>query len=305
MIELPQPTVVVCHDSGAANLILEEMRDNPDHTWRAVFEGPAERLWMAAGSPGGRLWKLENAIVNGESVLSGTGWASNLEHEARQLARAAGLPSVAVIDHWVNYAARFEREGQVVLPDEIWVVDEYAFRLAVESFPTITVRERANLYLKREIAAVRAIGAPRAGRVLFLGEPVRFTWPGQTQPSEMEALDYLVSHLDLLGLQGQPQLRLRPHPSEPPDKYDEWIARFPYLDIALERSGSLSRAIAEAEWVAGCETAAMVVALAAGRRAVSTLPPAAPRCRLPHENLIHLRDMVKLRSKPASSKPAK
>jgi hypothetical protein len=293
MIDLPQPTVVVCHDAGAANLILEEMRATPaEHAWRAVFEGPSVRLWAAAGSPGSRLWDLEEAIESGATVLSGTGWASNLEHEARKRAREARLPSIAVVDHWVNYTSRFEREGQVILPDEIWVVDEYASRLAWEAFPSVTVRVRANLYLHRQVAAVRSMGPSRTGRVLFLSEPVRYAWPGLAQPGELEALDYLVSHLDLLGLQGPPQLRLRPHPSDPPGKYDEWIARNPNLDLELDCSGSLSQAIAEAEWVAGCETAALAVALAADRRVVSTLPPNAPRCRLPHTNLLHLRHMV-------------
>jgi hypothetical protein len=302
MIELAQPTVVVCHDAGAANLILAEICDNPDHAWHAVFEGPAARLWREAGAPGRQLWTLEHAIATGASVLSGTGWASNLEHEARQRAQEVGLPSTAVIDHWVNYAARFEREGQVILPDEIWVYDEYAGRLATEAFPAVTIRERTNLYLQREVAAVRSKGSPRAGRVLFVSEPVRFTWPGLAQLGEMEALDYLMSNLNLLGLHGPLQLRLRLHPSESPDKYDEWIACHPHLDLALDRSGSLSQAIAEAEWVAGCETTAMVLALAADRRTVSTLPPAAPRCRLPQRNLHHLRDMVDLDSKPDSSK---
>jgi hypothetical protein len=298
MIELPQPTVAVCHDAGAANLILEEMRDAPYHAWRAVFAGPAARLWEAAGSPGCRLWTLEEAIVSGACVLSGTGWASNLEHEARQLARKAGLPSIAVIDHWVNYAERFEREGQVILPDEIWVVDEYAAKLAAQTFPKVTVRLRANLYLQREAAAVKSLGPQHAGRVLFLSEPVRYSWPGLDQPGEMEALDYLVSHLHLLGLSGPPQLRLRPHPSDAPTKYNEWIARHTDMDLELDHSDSLAQAIGEAEWVAGCETAAMVVALAAGRRAVSTLPPLAPRCRLPQSTLLHLRDMEKDSSKP-------
>lgn len=302
MPDLVEPTVVVCHDAGAANILLEEMRADGSHAWLPVFEGPAARLWEAAGAPGGRLWPLEEALVAGRSVLTGTGWASDLEHEARRRARAQGLPTAAVVDHWVNYAARFERNGETVLPDAIWVTDEYAFALASAAFPGLPVRLRPNLYLQRQAEAVTSCGKPLPGRVLFLLEPIRFSWPGLTQPGEIEALDYLLQKVPCLALSAPLQLRLRPHPSDPPGKYREWLARHPVLDVALQSEASLPQAIAQAEWVAGCETAALVVALAAGRKVVSTLPPAAPRCRLPHAGVLHLRDMADTR--PTAGDPA-
>jgi hypothetical protein len=292
MPELAAPTAVVCHDAGAANLILEEMGALPGHRWLPVFEGPAARLWHAAGRPGERLWALEEAIVAAGTVLTGTGWASELEHVARRLAREHRKPSIAVIDHWVNYEVRFERGGEKVLPDEIWVADEYALALAKGLFPGTTLQQRPNLYLQRQAQAVRIHGQFEPGRVLFLSEPVRFSWRGLAQPGELEALDYLVEHVELLGLSGPLRLRLRPHPSDAAGKYEAWLARHGEIDASLDEHEELSAAIAAAEWVAGCETAALVVALAAGRRALSVLPPAAPRCRLPHTGLLHMKDLA-------------
>jgi hypothetical protein len=292
MIELPEPTTVVCHDAGATNIILAEMHHAPNHAWRPVFEGPALRLWKETGSPGIRLWTLQEAMAGTACVLSGTGWATKLEHEARRRAEEAGLTSVAVIDHWVNYNSRFERDGKVILPDEIWVFDQYAALLAAKAFPSVLVRMRTNRYLQHEVTKIKALGPHRAGRVLFLSEPVRAAWPGMTQLGELEALDYLLSYIELLGLRGPLQLRLRPHPSDPPGKYEQSIARYTNFDLAIDRCTSLSQAIAEAELVAGCESSALVVALQAGKRTISTLPPNAPRCRLPQRQLLHLSDIV-------------
>lgn len=289
--ELMDPVAVVCHDAGAANIILEEVRFRPSARWLPVFDGPAKRLWEAAGRPGGRLYGMEEALRAARSVLSGTGWASNLEHEARRGARLAGLHSVAVVDHWVNYAARFQRDGLEVLPDEIWVTDEYALRIASDTFPGLPVQLRTNHYLRAQADAVAAHGPPVPGRVLFLSEPIRFSWPGLVKPGELDALDYLVRNLDVLRLSAPADLRLRPHPSDAPGKYDAWLADCSEVNAALDVDRPLAHAIAEAEWVAGCETAALVIAMAAGRKALSTLPPAAPRCRLPHAELMHLRDM--------------
>jgi flagellin len=50
------------------------------------------------------------------------------------------------------------------------------------------------------------------------------------------------------------------------------------------------QAIANAKWVVGAETFAMVVADAAGRSTYSSLPPWAHRCSLPQTAIKHLRD---------------
>ncbi len=59
-------------------------------------------------------------------MLCGTSWQSDLEWRATELARRSGKRCVAYLDHWVNYRERFEREGELRLPDAIWVADLYA-----------------------------------------------------------------------------------------------------------------------------------------------------------------------------------
>jgi hypothetical protein len=88
------------------------------------------------------------------------------------------------------------------------------------------------------------------------------------------------------------KIRLRPHPSDPLGKYDDWPLRYPKLDLSVEESGALAEQIAWADWVVGCETFALVIALQAGRIAVSALPPWAPHCRLPQRELVHLRNLL-------------
>ena len=290
---LPQPVAVVCHDAGGANLILAEMTAFPHVQILPVMQGPAGNLWHASSRRATPILPLENALAQAASLLTGTSWASDVEHLARQLARQTGLPGVAVLDHWVNYASRFERDGQTVLPDELWVTDSYAFELASSVFPDTTVRQMSNRYLQHQVSEIAGYGPPRSkNRVLYVLEPLRFTWPGCTQAGEFEALDYFVANLGKLINPLTAQIRLRPHPSDVPGKYDAWLLANAHLNIALDPSNSLAKAISETQWVAGCESMALVVALAAGRKTMATLPPAAPACRLPHDGLIHLRHLA-------------
>ncbi|WP_421956085.1 hypothetical protein [Polaromonas sp.] len=285
MIGLPSPLAVVCHDAGAANLILAWLATEALPEIRAVMQGPAAALWQAAQLPRPSFATPEQALKGAAALLSGTGWASDLEHQARRLARERGLRSIAVIDHWVNYPARFERHGEVILPDEFWVTDEDALAEARRCFPGHKIVRQPNTYLDTLVSTIGPAGSDH--ELLYVLEPARSDW-GRLVPGEFQALDYFVQNRHRLPLHPGTRVRLRPHPSDPPGKYEDWLRRHP-PKFTLDTSTSLSAALARAQWVVGCESFALVVALAAGRRVVCTLPPWAPACRLPHAGLLHLK----------------
>lgn len=293
-IDLPTPLAVVCHDAGAANLIIAWLTDYAGQP-RACMEGPARILWENA-FPETRNLPLEEALNNAASLLSGTGWASDLEHEARRLARTMGIRNIAVLDHWTNYRERFVRDGELILPNELWVADADAETEARRCFPGLPVWRQPNLYLEKLVHEVAAYEPTPARRdphnILYLLEPVRQDWERNDEPGEFQALAFFLDSLPSLGIKENVKIRLRPHPSDPRGKYDDWLLRYPKLDLAVEEGGALAEQIAGADWVVGCETFALVIALQAGRIALSVLPPWAPRCRLPQQNLLHLRDLV-------------
>lgn len=289
--DLPPQTAVVCHDAGAANIILAWLARQGSAVGRAVMEGPAAKLWSDA-FPGAPTLSLEEAVSGAELVLSGTGWASDLEHGARMLARSRGIRSAAVIDHWSNYLPRFERHGTVLLPDEIWVTDDYAFNIASRTFPDTQSVQWPNLYLEAQISSIGpspSIGATTD--ILYVLEPARSDW-GREMPGEFQALDFFMQSLPALGIGSDRRIRLRPHPSDPPGKYDDWINRNRMHGAVLDTADSLSDAMRTAHWVVGCQSFALVIALGARRRVVCTLPPWAPDCLLPHAGLIHLKRLV-------------
>jgi len=291
-------TSVVCHDAGATNLIFSWLKSWHDddllftHEFKLFISGPAEKIWQQNPLPLSRFQiskSLEAAIIGSHCVLTGTGWASDLEHQARQKAQALGIPSIAVIDHWVNYAMRFERDGVVVLPAQIWVADAEAARLANAQFEGVPVIELPNVYLQEMVQHIPAVPVG-CRNLLFVLEPVRNDW-GRGVQGEFQALDFFVQHLAQVVGQGPVQITLRPHPSDPADKYTAWMQAQECLNIQLDQQMDLNQAIAQARWVVGVESFALVVAAAAGRETFSALPPWAHRCRLPIQGLVHLQDL--------------
>lgn len=286
MLDLATPIAVVCHDAGATNLILGWLKAVGGTAVRAFMQGPAAALWRATFPELPLCGSLEESLDGAQSLLSGTGWASAVEHQARQIAHARGLYSVAVLDHWVNYALRFERDGQVQWPNEVWVADADALVLARRALPGMLVRQLDNLYLA---AQVRNIGpAPGDGTVLVVLEPVRNTW-GMDREGEFQALDYLFEHLGRLWPAGVAKVMLRPHPSESPDKYRAWLAHLPL--VRMDTSADVGAAISRADVVVGVESFALTIALAAGRPVFSSLPPWAPALRLPHAGIQQIRHL--------------
>lgn len=278
MTDLPRPVAVVAHDAGAANLILAWLAASafPPDEVRPVMAGPAAALWAARFPEGPAPVTLEAALDEANALLSGSGWASDLEHEARRLARARGIPSVAVIDHWVNYRMRFQRHGEEILPDRLWVTDDYALAEAARTVAEVPAELKPNLYLQEQVKAAGPV--PIDGDVLFVLEPARSDW-GRHEAGEFQALDWFWRRRARAAPATTP-VRLRPHPSDPPGKYDDWIAAHP--GVRLDTSADLAAALRGAAIVVGLQSAALVIALASGRKAVTALPPWAPPCALPH-----------------------
>lgn len=285
--DCPFPTAVVCHDAGAANIIIAGLLETGRNDWRAYMQGPAERLWKAAYPEIAPCAALDSTLAGAALLITGTGWGSDIEHKARKLARFRGVRSVAVIDHWVNYAERFVRHGETVWPDEFWVTDDYAMDIAKHIFPSQAIFKVPNFYVDTQLRAIAPVEGAVTPELLYVLEPIRSDW-GRGIPGELQALDYFVSCLPELGLPPTTVICLRPHPSDFPGKYDDWIARHPNMNIQLDESISVTQSLGRASWVAGCESFALVLALMAGRKVYCTLPPWAPACRLPHGGLIHI-----------------
>jgi hypothetical protein len=300
--------VAVCaHDAGAASHMAAWLAPLQPKL-RLCLAGPAELLFRARlGAAAGSFPTLEKALDGAHVLISGTGWQTDLEHRARLLAHQRGIPSVAVLDHWVNYRERFQREGEEQLPDALWVADAEAAALATDLYPNVPVMQLPNHWLESLCSSVQELRSktddqPRrpARRLLYLLEPIRVPWSqgpgGASEAGEIQGLRYWLQQLPHLIEQGwvAPQheleaLALRSHPSEPAGKYDALIAEAASSwPIQVDRAPALAEALAWADAAFGCETQALVAAVACNLPAFSTVPLWAPPCRLPQATLHHL-----------------
>ena len=284
-LALPTGCAIVCHDAGAANIILSWAKAKPDTARRFYVSGPAARIFENSALDATPCSSIEEVLEGASMLLSGTGWSSSVEHNARRLARSRELRTVAVIDHWVNFRTRFERDGQTVLPNEFWVTDTQAFDRAQAEFPEALIVLQPNLYVDEVLRDVSRVTAPEHTEILFILEPLR----GDIYTNELQVLDYFLSALHKLSVPQGTRIMLRPHPSEPDGKYDAWIQAHSHLDVKCESPHEpLATAIGRATIVVGCHSFALVLALKAGKRVICALPPWSQPCALPFSEIEYL-----------------
>jgi hypothetical protein len=284
--------LVACHDAGGAEIVSAWLRRNRgEHDATLLLDGPARAIFAAKLPHAPRTDEL-GGIECFDLVLCGSSGAADLERRAVRAAREAGVRSVVWLDHWTNYAARFD-----ALPDEVWVTDEHAARLAAETLAGADIHVMGNPYLEDAAAEIRALTGPRdpAGeRVLYVSEPTSAAAAvatGDPRGWGYDEHEALAGYLEHLARAADPPaaVRLRSHPAEPTGKYDAELAAFAgRLALGLSPGGTLAEDCAWADTVAGCETMAMAVALTAGRRVVCVIPPGGRPPALPFEGIERL-----------------
>ena len=290
---------VVSNDAGGAEILSSFLLQNPQ-PYCLVLDGPAVNIFSRKLGGGCKTISLASAINMCSWVLCGTSWQSNLEKHAIIEGKAAGKRVIAFLDHWSNYSERFFLDGKAFLPDEIWVGDLDAHILAQEVFPTIKVALKANPYFKDLCEELNKayISSNFSGQssILYVCEPIRehallsFGNERYWGYTEEEALRFFLDNIDSLSLTID-DIKIRPHPSESKGKYS-W-AKDAYAVVSETSSNkTLITQIAEADIVVGCNTMAMVVALLAKKRVISTIPPGGQPCSLPQTKIEHMQTLV-------------
>jgi len=291
---------IVSHDAGGAEILASYIAQN-NIACRMVLEGPAINAFTRR-LESVKTCTLAEALATCDWFLCGTSWQSDLEWRAIEQAQEAGKRVVAFLDHWVNYRERFVRNGIQHLPDEIWVGDADAEKLARDHFANISIQLTPNPYfidMQRQIALldVKNNSATRQGKtVLFVSENIsdharlRHDNERYWGYTEFDAIEYFFEHINALGERIE-KVVIRPHPSDPLGKYKHIIDAHSGF-AQLSDGNPLLNEIVESGIVVGCQSMAMVIGLLAQKKVVSCIPPGGPDCSLPQKSILHLRKLV-------------
>ncbi len=279
---------IISNDAGGSELISSWIKYQ-DLDFIFSLDGPAVDIFNR------KLGKIKNlpidiAIDASKTVITGTGWLSNHEYDGIVYSKNKNKKVISFLDHWVNYEERFIRDNLKVLPDELWVSDNYAFDIAKKIFPNEHIKLVHNYYMDDIVRDIKNIDEVDGDQLLYILEPIRDNWE-KDQPGEFQALDYFIHMLPKLNLPKNLKIKLRLHPSENKKKYNDWIKSQCNIRLSIDDEKFLKKSISDSKWIAGCESFALTIALNAKRKVFCTLPPWSHNCRLPYDEIINLSEI--------------
>ena len=289
---------VVCHDAGGAEMVSEWLLQE-SIPFCACLAGPAEDIFQKKFTQYNKT-NFDELFSQSDWILCGSSWQSDIEKKAVKRSHDLGFFVAVCLDHWVNYEDRFLSDRTLTLPSEIWVSDEYAFKLVTNLFPNTPIKVIDNPYLRRiktELDTARESEFSSDIDILYVCEPIKEhskikygdeNFLGYTEET---ALHFFFDNIHLIS-SGYTRVVIRPHPSEPANKYD-WAKskNSASLDICIGGDQPLLSEIMRSKIVVGCESMAMVVALTAGRKVYSSIPNKGRDCVLPHEGILMMKDI--------------
>ena len=220
-----------------------------------------------------------------------TGTSNEVMQDAAlwQAARTRAIPSLAILDHWCNYAERFTGEDGIqygCMPDRVAVMDETAYRAMVETGcppGRLIVTGHPGFDALMEPADVPLRASARADLGIDVGTKlIVFASEPHAEPdgsvtrfvgyTEADVLQLLLETLDRLGRSCPLTTIVKPHPIEHPDLLKALIRSRKRDDVRVLQDVPPRHLMAASDVVTGMTSIFLLEAALMGRPTISLQP---------------------------------
>lgn len=273
-----KPRILLCsHDAGGANLLLAWALEHPNNSYLALLSGPAVGIYSASNLIFNSIDSIESIPRNISQFICSTGWQTDFEKILIEHCVSNNKKVAVYLDHWVNYRARFVFKNHLLVPDQIWVVDEEALIVATKEMPEVhKIKVIGNYYEETIINNIKNNSPPskNSASILLCLEPIR-------ENIDVVALwDDLVNFLQFKC--NGCQFIIRPHPSGELDGSEylkDKLASF--ANVRMSRC-TLEADLACCRTVIGYQSSIFSIAHKLNKEVISYFPAQAMKPLLPH-----------------------
>ena len=227
-------------------------------------QNPAREIWIKNFGYNNLINDSEDFVTSCNLVLYGTGFPGE-EFKILKKLKKKNIPIIALIDHWTNYKERFLVNGRYIFPNTIWVLDNKAFKKSKITFnKNISIIQIPNHYLNATIKLI-ANESEKKGNFLYLSEPLKEKWNKSNSCNE-DAIKFCLDKVSNGYFGKINSFLIKPHPTQS-KSYFSWINNYDFsFKVIIDNKIELSKAIGKAEFIAGCETYALVIAYKANKK---------------------------------------
>ena len=203
---------VISYDSGGAE-VLSSFTKHYKAKYSFTVGGPAQKIFENKINNFKNLPLTKN-IDKSDIVITGTGLDSDLEYEAIKYCKKNNKKVFSYIDHWVNYKKRFIRRNKLLLPNELWVGDNDAKKIAKKNFKKIKIVLVPNPYWIQSINNFKKIKKIVSNTILFVSS-------NNDRSNNKRINDQVIftKFLKYLKNKDIKKINIRRHPSEKNNKF--------------------------------------------------------------------------------------
>jgi len=198
-------------------------------------------------------------------LVTGTSWGNKLELKIISACKEARIKTIAILDYWSNYQARFKDDlGNFIFPDYYIVMDELAAKEAVQEGVALNILNvLGHPGLDKYIAFQRRVTrfANNKKKILFLSQPLSALYGKELGYTEQQTLEDCIR-----AVQGNndDSLHVKFHPK------DNASLKQHYVDISVD--GVLLDIMTEYDLIIGMNTMGLLHAVLMGIPAISYQP---------------------------------
>jgi hypothetical protein len=264
---------VICHDAGGAVIISTWLQKN-NVKFIPVLKGPARKLFKQKFK-NLKIFTLDHAINNCDWVLTGTSLFADLERKSILKAKSKKIFVCSFLDHWVNYKLRFTSNEGTILPDEIWVGDKEAKKIAKKLFNKKIIRQVNNpFWIDVKESYINSLSRKKKddSKINILFASSGFKDRNKINPeiklSGPEiAKKFLENIKDIFPNKKINSIIIRSHPREKKNRYIKLVSK--KNNIFLDKNQDIYKTLFSSTHVVGCESMVMVIGSIIGLKTIN------------------------------------
>lgn len=296
--------LIVCHDAGGAEIVSNYIKNKKNDKYIFCIKGPAIKIFKR---------NIKNFKNNSQikdyskinKLIIGTSIKSKLELRYLNKANQLKIYTQCFLDHWVYYKKKLTLNKKIILPNEFLVGDIYSKNIIKKLFKKSKVTFIKNPYLKEIKKKIDKIvkknnNKNKLKKILYLTEPLRNQAKylhnnyNYYKYDEFSALQNFLNFLSVINkkISHISFVKIRFHPSENKKKYNKLFKKYEKLQLKTSKEKELVKDIVSSDFIVGCETTALVIALIAKKKVFCSIPKNGKKSSLPYKSIMHISKLI-------------
>lgn len=217
--------------------------------------------------------------IKPDILITATSYPANIELSLIEECKAINIKTISFIDHWTNLVIRFLRNGKMILPEKILVIDKVAKDKAVaEGIPEAIIEVSGNPYhsylkkwkpRKTRDMLMATDGLTEKDRyILFVPEPLqKFDLDKKYGFSEFDGIEDLLAIVENSETDDQIKIIIKMHPNHNRADFE----RYKHPRLIFTKNTNVNELIFFSECVAGFFSNALLDAFYMDKKVIRML----------------------------------